>query len=333
MNSSTSSSDPRPRLGVALRIAASLVAVLLLLELFTRAVLLPQSRDYVRFDAYPGQAAELSAYSGLRLAFLGNSATQRGIEPDLFVQSLANPGREPVHVGFFLADASEIHTWYFLAKHLFWNEGRKPDWTIVTFFGGLDDAQNIDIGRLAYAFTTPGDWPEVFDADLTRFSGRSEYLLSSYWATYATRDRFRSRVLRLVPGYAEYLEQANALQYRQMKKGPAAPKSYRALERFLEQAKAHGTKLCFVAFPMIDARGRCSYNIDSEARARIRDSGMALLDLREVPGLSAKHYEDDIHLLPAGAEIYTRHFAKAFNDFLKEQAALDTAQARAAAAK
>src|SRR5581483_2049864 len=161
------------------------------------------------------------------------------------------------------------------------------------------------------------DWPEVFDVDLTGLSGRSEYVLSSFWATYATRDRLRTRTLRaLVPGYEPYAEEANAQQYQRQQQGAAPRPTYRALARFLERARGHETKVCFVAFPMANPKHPLGYDLDPEAVRLIRDAGMPLLDLRRVPGLLPEHYTDDIHLRPAGAAIYTRYLAQKFGDVL-----------------
>jgi hypothetical protein len=310
--------------------------MVLLMEWFTRAVLLPQSRDFVRFAGYPRRAATLVEQSGLRLAFLGNSATQRGLEPALFAAELPQPTQQPVHVELFLADSSEIHTWYYLAKHSFWDNGKVPDWLIVTFFHDeLIDEQAVEIGRLAYALTDSDDWPEVFAIDVPSLAGRTDFVLSSFWATYATRDRLRARTLRaLVPGYEPYAEAANALQYRQQKKGEPgdsstrAPVTYRALERFLERARQHGTKVCFVAFPMYVPLREVGYDLDPEAVRRIRAAGMALLDLRRVPGLRPEDYVDDIHLRPAGAAVYTRHLARAFGAMLATRDAERVAERR-----
>ncbi len=38
---------------------------------------------------------------------------------------------------------------------------------------------------------------------------------------------------------------------------------------------------------------------------------MAFLDPRQVPALTAVQYEDDYHLTPTGAAIYTRHLTQA----------------------
>jgi hypothetical protein len=124
----------------------------------------------------------------------------------------------------------------------------------------------------------------------------------------------------VVPGYEDYVEAANAQQFRREHKAPAAAQTYKTLDRYLERAFENDTKVCFVAFPTLGKDGKSpAYEVDPDAERRIRTAGMAFLDLRQVPGLTPAHYRDDIHLVPAGAEIYTRHFVKAFAEVMKGQ--------------
>jgi hypothetical protein len=317
MNSSTSSSNRFAGRRFFVRAALTLLVLVVLLELYTRWFVAARSEDYAQFREYPRLAAELTAQSGLRVAFLGNSATQEGLNSTLFETTLHNPSRQPVHAERFLADASEIHTWYYMTKRSFWEPGKNPDWLVVTFFrNGLEDIQEVDLGRLARAFTSSADWDEVFALDLPTLSSRTEYLMSSGWATYAVRDRYRKRVLTaLVPNYMSYVHESNAVQLRRQKGDSAAP-TYQALDRFLEKARKHEMKVCFVAFPLRRVEGESCYPLVPQAEQRIRVAGMEFLDLRRTPGLLPEHYRDEIHLVRPGAEIYTRHFARVFGELL-----------------
>jgi hypothetical protein len=316
MSSSTSSSEPRPR--VAWKIGLCLLAVFVALEIVTRTLLVPRSRDLVRFAAYPERAEALVDQPGLRLAFLGNSATQRGLAPAQFVADLPDSVRRPVNVELFLADGSEINTWHYIAKEAFWRRDRRPDWMVVTFFGPfLEDSNPFEIGRLAQYFTRLEDWPELFALDLPTTGDRAEFLLSTTWATYAARDRIKNRVLgAFVPDYPTLAEELNAGQFRRQQKAEPPPRTCRALARFLAAAQEHRTRVCFVAFPTRRIGSEAPEPLNPEVVQLIRGAGMAFLDLREVPGLSAEHYKDDVHLTPAGAAIYTRHFAEAMAPIL-----------------
>ena len=314
MSSFISSSD-RPRRRLVVRLVLLLLVVGAGLEITTRNMLLPRSRDFARFATYPERADALVRQDGLRLAFIGNSAVQRGLDPAQFVAELSNPRQRPIHVDQFLADGSEINTWHYIVKESFWRRDLNPDWLIVTFFGNMmDDGNPIEIGRLALYFTHPDDWPGVFELDLPAYPDRAEFLLSTTWATYAARDRIRKRVLAaIVPDYKQFAEDLHAAPVRTGASRPlrAGPRTCKVLERFLAAAEAHGNRVCFVAFPM-----RGTYDFNPEVVRLIRAAGMELLDLRSVPGLYADHYEDDFHLTAAGATIYTRHFTQAIAPIL-----------------
>ena len=77
------------------------------------------------------------------------------------------------------------------------------------------------------------------------------------WATFAARDRIKSRTLAaFVPDYKAFAEDLNAIQLREQQKAAAKTetsktpaKTYRALDRFLAEAVQRQTPVCFVAFP------------------------------------------------------------------------------------
>jgi hypothetical protein len=291
------------------------------LEIVTRTVLIPRSRDFVRFEHYPEKAEALVRADGLRLAFIGNSATQRGLDPAEFVAHLPNPAQRPMHLDVFVADGSELNTWYYLMNQCFWRKDLNPDWFIVTFFGNaLEDGNVIEIGRLAQFFTGPADWPDVFEYDLPAWSDRAEFVLSASWATFAFRDRIRKRTLAaVVPDYKHFAETVHAGQPRRATPAPVTQRTCRVLERFLAAAKEHGNRVCFVAFPTREDGAHGKYGINPDVECLIRQAGMPLLDLRTVPGLHTGHYEDDYHLTPAGARIYTRYFTDAIAPILARQ--------------
>jgi hypothetical protein len=317
VNSSISSSDDRPFRRILVRLVLVLLVVFVGLEIVTRALLLPRSRDFVRFAGYPRRAEELVHADGLRIAFIGNSAIQRGLDPTQFVAQLPNPTRRPVHVDLFVADGAEVNTWHYLMKRAFWQRDLNPNWFVVTFFGNaLEDGNTIEIGRLALFFTEPADWPDVCALDLPTYSERAEFVLSSGWATFAARDRIRKRVLaEVVPDYKDFVEDLHALRAHAVP--PTSERTCRVLERFLAAAREHGNRICFVAFPTRPSGVQPVYEINPKVPRLIHAAGMALLDLRSVPGLAAEHYEDDYHLTPAGAAIYTRHFTQAISPIIE----------------
>jgi hypothetical protein len=327
MSSSTSSSDadltvrPPPASGAWWKITLFLVSVVIALEVFTRGFLFPRSKDFVRFAGYPERAERLVQQPGLRLAFLGNSATERGLDPEVLKAQLPKAAKQPAAFDIFVADASMIETWYYMTKKYFWKEQRRPDWLIVHFFGPcLADGNHFEIGRAALFFTDMGDWQDLCELDLPTFGDRLDYLLSTRWATFAACDRIKSRTLgAVVPDYKAFAEELNAGQVRDQEKiaSRSAPKAeaaktYRALDRYLAEAARQRTPVCFVAFPTKAPPGKERYAVDPEALKRIEQAGMKYLDMREVPELKEEDYMDDLHLNPSGARIYTEKLVKAF---------------------
>src|SRR5437016_4266163 len=116
MSSSISSSDFRSKSSthgkMICRVALVVLAFFVALEIFTRQVLLPNSLDFARFASYPAAAETLCQQPGQRLAFVGNSATQRGIDPKRLGANLADSSKPPIHAEYFLVDGSMINTWH-----------------------------------------------------------------------------------------------------------------------------------------------------------------------------------------------------------------------------
>jgi hypothetical protein len=313
--SSTSSSEWASR-----RVALAVLSVLVALELFTRVNLFQRSKDFRRYGGYGEAAGRLAAApSGeLSVALIGNSATQYGIDRDLLGRVLAARCARPVRVEVFTADASRINTWHFMLESEFWHPGRRADLFVINFYeDDLADGNRIEIGRLAQFFTGVRDWPAVFATDLAGFAERAEFVVASFWATYAARARIRERVLGLIPGYKDYLARANAVLYRHehaavgaLARGPAR---YRALERLLARARRRtpGSQLVFVAYPTLEAATGRPYALDPAAAGILQRAGAALVDFRRLPRIGPDLYMDDIHLGEAGRELYTQELAAA----------------------
>ena len=315
VNSSTSSSSLNP----LLKLAVILLALFIALEVITRTVLFPMSLDFGRFASYGERADALQSQAGLRVAFIGNSATEAGVDVDVLKDILSTNGILVPGVELFLADGSGINTWSSMMNQYFWKRGNAPDLVIITFFGAsLDDGREFEVGRLAQFFTDLEDWPELFQSNLVTTSQRAEWILASVWATYAARDRIKDRVLSLfVPYYKEY---ATALHDEGNRDalGKGAPrtsvmKSHRLLQSVLQRARKLGSHLLFVAFPMRDT----PYTVHPDALRLIRDFGADYLDMRALIDLKPALYRDTYHLTATGKSIYTKRFAEALAPILR----------------
>lgn len=299
-----------------------------LVEAASRTVLLDASKDLRRFRDYPQRAAALVANPKPQMAFVGNSATDDGIDLEVFTRSYENKAGAVV-ADKFVADASRINTWHHLLKHTFFDRGLKASTHVITFYeDDLLDGNQVEVGRLAYFFTGAKDWPSVFAVDLQDFEARVDFVLSSFSAAIAVRARVKERLLlALVPNYKTFsiaVNQANLA----MHSAPAVgePESFTspssqsaaqtqgtlALERLLLLAKAHNAKLVFVAYPLPTAFVGPLYPIDRRVSSLVAQAGASLIDARQPQawGLQPEHYKDDVHLNPAGARLWSTAIAK-----------------------
>lgn len=331
MTSFISNSKPGPFFRLALWVGAALV----LLDIFTVTVLFRLAGDFSRFSTYDARAAELSRQPGIRFALIGNSTTEEGVSGPLLAETLQANGIAPLHLDLFLADSSQINTWYFMMNHYFWKPNRKLDTWVIMFYGNdLKDPARFEVGRVAQFFTDRRDLPEILNADLVRPSDRLSFLLSSVWGTYAARERLKERTLRLLlPDYEKFVVRLNDVELKLDRKRAAAsppqPNTYRALRHFLETAAAHDTPLIFIAFPVRSEKWAATYAIDPAVVEMLHAHGATYIDLRQVAGLEREHYADHMHMNETGRRIYTQRLAEVLPPILTSisQARLRTSPA------
>lgn len=298
----------------------SLLAVFVLLEVFTRMILFQVSKDFVRFQTYEARADALAKQPGLKLAFVGNSITEEAIDRARLETALKRDGVNQISMELFLADGSEISTWRSMINHYFWKRSKIPNVIIITFFGNnLEDTANIELGRLAQFFTDVGDWPDLFGINLLRSEQRIEFLLSSAWATYAARDRIKQRVLNLVvPNYRIYEQRLHDVNRRYVEQTLPAqvteePVTHRVLRSLLDRAREQEMKVFLVAFPM----WKSQYKVSPEVQNIIRSSGADYIDMRDLSDLQPVHYRDEFHLNVSGKLLYTDKFAEILTPMLE----------------
>lgn len=324
MSSSTSSSEHTGR-GRKLRIALLIIAVLVLIEWGTRATLMPGTSDLIRYREFPERARDLVSARGTSVAFIGDSVTDRIRLEDMRREWQALTGA-PLNTEKFIAYYSNLTSWYWMSNQYFLKPGLEPDLIVVNFYEGnlLADSEVLDVGNLALFFTDSEDRASLFRHDLTTLEQRSNYLLSSASEAFAARDRIRDRSLNFIPGYRPYATAVNEVNFEHEQRGKLAatppPKTFHALERFLAAAREAGVTVCFVAFPVRPGDpDDASYIIHPRAREMIVNSGMIHLDLRQIDGLTADMYTDNVHLNARGQPIYTRQFAQALNKVWRPQ--------------
>jgi hypothetical protein len=289
------------------KVAWAIGILMLILDLVCRKTIFPMSLDFARFSDYAAQSDRLQLHSGLRVAFVGNSATEEGIDVSLLKDTIKSNGVPAPQVELFLADDSRISTWRPMMQHYFWSRGNAPDLIVVTFFGNaLSDGHQLDIGRLAQFFSEPADWPDLFSTELTTLDERVSYVLSYVSALYAARERIKDQVLsQFVPNYAELLDNISRQRRHEKAKTPQVL-TYTSLEKTLSAAQAHGSRLCFVAYPM---PGK-AFEVSTTVRNLLKQYGAEFIDMQQYVKLNADQYKDSIHLNSKGRPVYTRRFAE-----------------------
>jgi hypothetical protein len=289
------------------------------LEVFTRVYLYPNSVDFSRFATYPERARQLADGSGARVAMIGNSATEKGLNTAVLRDEINRRGVN-VSVDKFIADSSHVNEWYYMLKRYFFDPGNVPDvFVIADYQDRFQDGARIDIGRLAQFFTGPDDWDQVFEEDLSTLDERVEFGLSSVWATFAARDRLKSRLLDLVvPDYEGYVQHENAetLRHNQLlaRKSEDGPQhvTHVALQRLIDAIHANGAEVIFVEFPTRPSGPGAPYRLRPTTVRILRNGSSELIDLRRVPGLERRDYADELHLATSRARaLYSRELGKA----------------------
>lgn len=288
-------------------------------ELFVRLRESALSLDVQHIRRIPSIAENLTRGEGGRVLFLGNSMTRNGVDVPIVEQELRAEGlTAPLRVERVYPDASGLAEWYYAFNHFFVEAGRLPDALIIGFAANdLSDNRPPQPARLAQYYTGARDVPEVFANDVRDFEARAEFLLSGASASFANRTRMRERALDLViPHYRRSAQEINRAQQALKNKGgaPAAVAlTYRRLERLGQLAAGRGVRVILVAMPQ-----REPYQLDPQLQPAVERAGMTLIDARGAPGLGGESFEDEMHLTPDGAAVYSRHLARQLAPSLRD---------------
>ena len=179
-----------------LRIAIVIVLALGGLDLVVRYVLLGKSADYRNIGDFPQRRDRLLHTTERKMAVLGNSTVNAGVDPELLGKTLAAYGAVNFHCEVFPPDNATIPEWYAIPQRYFWSVGGSPHVIVVCFFNDqLADCHPVEIGRLAHWFAAREDWGELMAKSLTTANERADFLLSTVWLSYSVRSRLRERVL------------------------------------------------------------------------------------------------------------------------------------------
>ena len=286
-----------------LKVLAVVLLALLLAEVVIRLWEPRLSLDVKHIQQIPMLAQNLNEQQGKRILFLGNSQVRAGVDPEIIQRELGGRGVEQVHIERVFPDSTSLPDWYYAFKHYFVEAGRKPDVVILCFADrALQDNYGINPTRLAHYYTGVRDTPEVFKNEVHDFDGRTEFVFSRLFYSFANRTRLRTRILDLViPNYRDTAQLMNRDLKKERKKERIQP-TYALLQRFLDLARQQGIDVVLLAMPQPKP-----YTVDPEIPNLAKARGMVFVDGREPPGITSGNFIDEVHLGAEGATIYS-HF-------------------------
>lgn len=291
------------------------VAVLALVEIGVRAVETRLSVDVIHIKSINGVVRDLIRSSEMAdersVLFIGNSLTRRGVDIDVFTETLERGGLSRLRLAAVYPDDTTVLDWTYLYKHAVREAGAVPDAVVIGFgWTHLDDrpvsrAQSYRLGRY---FASWADMPPLLREDVTALPDRVNIVLSKVSATFANRERISKRVLSFLPYYQASANTVNEIALRDNKAegDDRSDSRYRRLEQLIEAVEESGAELVFISMPMLEG-----HDLDPRIVEIIEANGSHHVDARDVPGLAPEHYLDPLHLDPAsGALLYSSHAAE-----------------------
>lgn len=302
-----------------LRTPAFVFGVLLMVELGLRLTEERLSLDVRHIRTMDEVVAELDESSGPTMLFIGNSLTRHGVDFDLVKEVLASSGAEEWSVAVIHPDDTMVLDWLYLYDRYVIEQDAVPDVVVIGFAAWhLDDrpvtrAQSYRLGRYFVSDRMLGD---LVGNELSSLTERMNVLLARHSAAFAARERISRRILSLLPSFPDSAQRVNDL-LQDARRGESSKKTFERLERLITLVQESGAELVFVAMPI-----RSGYDLDPELMRTLEGGGAHLIDLRSIPGLTADMFLDGLHLLPEGAELYSRHTASALVPLLSPAAAV-----------
>lgn len=293
------------------KVLASLIALLLLMEVGVRAFETKLSKDLTHLRQLPLAAESLKTDDAYKILIVGNSLARYGIDRKLLVQGLEGKGYEKIRVEAFHPDGTTITEWSYGLRRYFLNPGAIPDRIIVV--SGRTHLMDIPpkAERLGAFYVDLPDVKEAVLLELNSVEERARFFLARASGLFANRSRIQPYVFyNYLPEYTGTIQDINDQRKMLAEKSSGDAKMGTAdLGRFLEVAQSKGSKISVVAIPML-----ASYDLPNEISKEIEKQGGALWDLSGINEIDEKNFFDGYHLDPEGAvkvtEALIEHFPK-----------------------
>lgn len=316
MSSSTSSSNPfLGWLSLEWPMVAVVAGMLLALELVFRLAGPALSNEQAQILGLPEQARTLEAASGERVLLVGNSLLIDGVQVDLLKAKMADvsPGVVLDSVAFH---GSETAEWYWILRHYFWTGGKKIDRLVLVVNDRMvSDTMSRRIRRLA-SISRGADITAVVEEELSGLEEIGSFLHAWLFESFAGRKRMQLVVLeRFLPHYKAMETEVNRrLAANPRSKPSRSSESHFPCERFSRLLAAAARMEIPTAVVFMPARE--PYEIPPSVLEAMAEYHATLMDCREVPGMGADDFADDVHLTGQGAKILTLSLATQLQSWL-----------------
>jgi hypothetical protein len=269
--------------------------------------------DRGRLHSFAQQSRELSAQSGMRAAFVGNSLTVGGYgDFGPFLNSTRKAGYDNYHCQMLGLYGSTLAEWFYTFKHNYIDAGRPLDVLVVNLSPNSGEDPGPSYPRIAWLPEEGGltNLPEITTWAFSRAEQRGEYLTASLLSPFAYRAELRCWIhapiiYRYFEGWQRMNNAMKAIEKPATSNAPVPSPGYNMLRRLMRLGREHGTCVVFVAMPI-----SYHYELDAELIRTIREEGMYLIDAREMDGLTADKFADGWHLSKAGAGIFAAHIGR-----------------------
>jgi hypothetical protein len=289
------------------KVLASLVALLLLMEVGVRAFETRLSKDLAHLREMPEAAERLKEGDGNKILIVGNSLARHGIDRKLLAKGLENKGYGKVQVEAFNPDATGITEWYYGLRRYFLNRGAIPDRIVlVTGRTHLLDVPVVP-ERLGAFYVDRTDVKEAVLLDLRSVESAARFFLARVSGLFANRARIQPYIFyNYLPEYTQTIQEMNDQRKMMVEASELIVKQQTsALSRLLKVAQSNGIDVAVVAIPM-----RVPYELPKTVSDEIGDLGASLLDLSQIPGIAETNYFDGYHLDAEGARQVTVELKK-----------------------
>jgi hypothetical protein len=296
-----------------LLLVAALVVTVIFADLALRATDQHLSGNLAHVAEIPAIAERIATSGDPRsTVVLGNSLANNGIDAAALAAAA-----DLAHVAKVTPDGTSYWDWQCLIERQVLEPAGRQVGTIVmpTAWHLMSDETRADPSRLGALFCSISDLQKPADLALSGPADVGEFLLARISRVYALRDTMRNRALAgFIPHYKRFANEQNTGQ-----SGTAATSrevSYAHFTALAAALEARGTRLVVVMMPV-----RESYEIDAPLIALAAQGRIRLLDYRQLPGIEASSFLDQMHLGPAGRAVLTTRLA---DDLVRDLTAATT---------